>query len=200
MRLTMGAAPNLALANAAATPATMPANFKYAALPTSALAVQPLTRKVPPHVACGLDDPVGDFVPDPTMTDGATNSDDAANIDTSTRAAAPAAVYRTERYATDFHYTLPVPPGGPYLVCLHFAELFDSQMGMRIENVFINDQPVLQNFDILAEAGAMKKALVIDVPNVKPDAHGNVVVRIAAARNSPDQNAKINGIEVLSRQ
>ena len=198
LRLTMGPKPNMALAAAAAPPPTMPADFKYAALPTPAVAVQPLTRKVPLHIGCGLDEAAGDFVPDPAMLDGATNSDENATIDTSTDHAAPAAVYKVERYATDFRYTLPVPPGGPYLVRLHFAELFDDQVGMRKEDVFINNRPALKDFDILKEAGATKKAVVIDVPNVQPDAQGNVVVRITAAKNSPDQNAKINGVEVLS--
>ena len=80
---------------------------------------------------------------------------------------------------------------------LHFAELFDDQVGERIENVTINGKPALTKFDILAAAGAINKAVVKDFPDVMPDAQGNIVVRISAAPGSPDQNAKICGIEIL---
>ncbi len=43
----------------------------------------------------------------------------------------------------------------------------------------------------------MNKALVRDFEHIAPDANGNIVVRVSAAPGSPDQNAKINGIEIL---
>jgi len=45
----------------------------------------------------------------------------------------------------------------------------------------------------------MNKALVKDFPGVEPDARGNITVRTSAAPDSPDQNAKISGIEILAQ-
>jgi len=42
----------------------------------------------------------------------------------------------------------------------------------------------------------MNKALVKEFNDVAPDKDGNIVVRIAAASQSPDKNAKICGIEI----
>jgi hypothetical protein len=56
---------------------------------------------------------------------------------------------------------------------------------------------VLPEFDILKAAGALNKAVVKEFNEVAPDKDGNIVVRIAAAPQSPDKNAKICGIEVL---
>ena len=43
----------------------------------------------------------------------------------------------------------------------------------------------------------MNKAVVREFPDVAPDAQGNIVIRIAATPDSPDQNAKISGVEIL---
>ena len=69
--------------------------------------------------------------------------------------------------------------------------------GTRLENIAINGQWVLTNFDIFTDAGGMNKALVKEFPDIAPDDQGNIAIRIAAAPGSPDQNAKINGIEIL---
>jgi hypothetical protein len=37
----------------------------------------------------------------------------------------------------------------------------------------------------------------VSFAHILPDANGNIVVRILAAPGSPDQNAKISGIEIL---
>jgi hypothetical protein len=55
----------------------------------------------------------------------------------------------------------------------------------------------LKDFDIFAAAGGMNKAVVKDFFHILPDASGNIVVRVQAAPGSPDQNAKISGIEIL---
>ena len=90
-----------------------------------------------------------------------------------------------------------MPAGEVYLVRLHFAEFADGNAGFRLENIAINGQPMLTNFDIFTEAGGMNIAIVRDFPGIKPDANGNIVVHIASTPNSPDQNAKISGIEIL---
>ena len=80
---------------------------------------------------------------------------------------------------------------------LHFAEIFDSGAGTRLENIYVNRREVLTNLDIFVAAGGMNKALVKDFAHISPDAKGNIEVRVTAAPASPDKNAKINGIEIL---
>ena len=43
----------------------------------------------------------------------------------------------------------------------------------------------------------MNKAVLKEFNDVAPDSQGNIVVRIAAAPQSPDKNAKICGIEIF---
>jgi hypothetical protein len=130
------------------------------------------------------------------MGDGAVNST-RSTVDASIPGAAPAAVYQSERYGQDFAYRFAVPQDGKYHVRLHFAEVFDDGAGRRIENIELNGQPVLTNFDIFVAAGGMNKALVKEFRDVAPDAQGNIVIRISSPPISPDRNAKISGIEVL---
>lgn len=194
--LVMGPKPNLEWGSAQADrpPATMPADFHYPELPPAAT-TNLVSLPFPIRVICGSDEPAGGFVPDPNMVDGSENHAD-VSVDTRVPNAAPEAVYQSERYGSDFAYTFHVPEDKPYLVRLHFAEIFDRGSGARLENIAINGQPVLTNFDIYAAAG-MNKALVKEFPDIRPDAQGNIVVRISAAPQSPDQNAKISGIEIL---
>jgi predicted alpha-1,2-mannosidase len=198
LKLVMGPQPNPQWGSALENrpPATMPANFQYPALPAPASDKQVLLS-LPIRVICG-GEATGEFVPDPNMIYG--NIGHADNvIDTSVPNAAPAAVYQGERYGRDFTHTFPVPAGEHYLVRLHFAEIFDSGVGSRLENIEINGQPVLTNFDILADAGSMNKAVVKEFQNIVPDAQGNIAIRIASTTNSPDHNAKISGIEIIKQ-
>ena len=80
---------------------------------------------------------------------------------------------------------------------LHFAEIFYNSAGQRRENIAVNGQPVLTNFDIFSAAGGMNKAVVREFPDVAPDAKGNIVIHLTATPDSRDQNAKISGIEIL---
>ncbi len=201
LKLVMGPKPNTQWGHSAAArpPSEMPAGFHYAALPTPSAPWHPVPLSLPIRVACGVDDPIGNFVPDPNMTDGDTNGA-STDIDTSVPDAAPAGVYQSERYAQDFTYMFPVPKDGAYTVRLHFAEIFDSGVGERLENIAINGKPVLTNFDIITAAGGTARAVVKTFSDIQPDAKGNIAIRISAAPNSPDQNAKINGIEILPQQ
>jgi hypothetical protein len=197
LRLVMGPKinPNWGSAQADRPPATMPGSFQYAALPAPT-SDKPVLLPFPIRVICGSDEPVGEFVPDPNMIYGDINHAN-STIDTSVPNAAPAAVYQGERYGSDFAYTFSVPKNEHYLVRLHFAEIFDVGEGRRIENIQINGQSVLANFDIFAGAGGLNKALVKEFSDIMPDTQGNIVIRVASASNSPDHNAKISGIEIL---
>ena len=114
-----------------------------------------------------------------------------ASIDTSAPNSAPPEVYQSERWGA-CSYSIPVNKAALFTVRLHFAETkFDP--GQRKFNVELNGQRVLTDFDIAAEAGK-DKALVKDFTSVKPDAQGNIVVRLT--RGSADQ-PKICGIQIL---
>ncbi len=197
LRLFMGPKPNLswAVAPADRPRSGMPADMKYAALPAPSLPPSVPSLGFPVHLACGDTDVPG-FISDSAWTEEGSSSNGAA-IDVSAAHAALAALYRSERYGNPLTYSLPVPPGGPYLVRLHFAELFDPDPGMRIENVSINGKPALTNFEILAAAGGLNKAVVRDFPGIHPGNDGKIVITISAAPGSPDQNAKISGLEIL---
>jgi hypothetical protein len=175
----------------------MPAGFTYSLLPEPS-SEKPVILTVPIRVICGSDEVVEGFVPDPNMLYGSVNRAQ-PRIDTSAASAAPAAVYQSERYGRDFTYVFPVPNTGRYLARLHFAEIFDDDAGRRVESIHINGKPVLTNFDIFVAAGGMNKALVKEFPGIVPDSHGSITVRTSAAPASPDQNAKICGIEILAQ-
>ncbi len=177
-------------------PATMPAGFEYAQLPEPAGTDEAPKYALPIRIACGSDGSVGGFISDPDVVDASVNHADSP-VDTTASGAAPADVYKNERYGKDFTYTFPVPEGQGYLVRLHFAEIFDDGAGRRLENIFINRRAVLTNFDIYSAAGGMNKALVKEFPNVRPNRQGNISIRVTSTADSPDQNAKISAIEIV---
>lgn len=196
LNFVMGPQPNTNWGKAEANrpPAGMPANFAYAAPPAPAKKiVQNWT--LPIRVVAGSYDNIGGYQADFTNENGAVNGNDAA-VDVKVPNAAPEKVYQTERYGNDVSYAYPVPKGATYLVRLHFAEIFAAAPGERVENISINGKPVLTNFSVAAEAG-QGKALVKDFTGIAPDAKGNITVRVQAARDSKDQNAKISAIEIL---
>jgi len=197
LKLVMGSKPNLDWGSAPEDrpPATMPADFHYGPVPEPA-EDKHVVLPLPIRVVCGSDSPVGNFVPDPNIMYGGTGRN-RSSVDVNFPNAAPEDVYKSERYAKDFSHTFAVPKGQQYLVRLHFAEIFDNAAGQRVENIDINGQPVLKNFDIFTAAGGFNKGVAKEFAHISPDAEGNIVVRIRAAPDSPDQNAKISGIEIL---
>ena len=201
LHLVMGPRPNTALGTAESTRphSVMPADLRLAALPMPS-ALQPAPKAVvlslPIRVVLGSDDPVGNFVPDPNLFEGSTNSGD-TNVDTSAANAGPEAIYKSERYASDLTYKYQVPANGLYTVRLHFAEIFDDGAGMRKEDVELNGSSVLADFDIFKEAGGKNKALVRSFTGIKPDSKGRITIRVSASKDSPDQNAKLCAIEIL---
>ena len=62
------------------------------------------------------------------------------------------ALFNDWRYG-NFRYHVPVYPGR-YTVELEFADTYNTAPGQRIFDASIEDQPVLTNFDIIAQAGA----------------------------------------------
>ncbi|NND06191.1 MAG: hypothetical protein HKN87_07415, partial [Saprospiraceae bacterium] len=74
-------------------------------------------------------------------------------------------VYQTWRKGRDFTYDIPVPQEEKYEVILHFIEPFNHVEGDRIFDVYAEGKLVLNDFDIVKEAGSKYRAITkkIDV-------------------------------------
>ena len=117
------------------------------------------------------------------------------DIDTNVPMAAPEAIYQTCWWGPA-SYACPVPPGKTYTVRLHFAELDNkTTAGKRVFNVSINGKPVLTDFDVYRETGAVHKALVKQFTGIAPDEKGLITIDVQKGKtNSP----QISGIEILN--
>ena len=196
LNFVMGPKPNVNWGKSEATrpPAGMPVGFNYAAPPAPAVKiVQNWT--LPIRVVAGSYDDIDGFKADFTNENGAVNGN-GDPVDVNVPNAAPEKVYQSERYGNDVSYAYPVPKGATYTVRLHFAEIFGAAPGERVENISINGKPVLTNFSVAAEAGE-GKALVKTFTGIAPDDKGNITIRVQAAPDSKDQNAKISAIEIF---
>ncbi len=198
LHFVMGPKPNMTWGKAIADrpPTGMPAGALYAALPTPSVPYVPVVLSLPIRIVAGTDTAVGNFIPDPNIQDGAINSAN-TTVDTSAANAAPAGVYSSERYGSDFTYSFAVPQNKLYTVRLHFAEVFGDTAGQRLEDISINGKPVLSNFDPVVAAGGPNKAVVKEFTGIKPDAKGMININISAAQAAADKNAKISALEIL---
>ncbi len=172
--------------------------------PTATQTVVPSPTPSPsPTVASGNGDVVaiaaggqqaGNFSADLDFSGGST--DTSGNpVDTSgVNNPAPERVYQSERWGV-FTYVIPsLTPGATYKVRLHFAEIYFTQPGQRVFNVSINGTPVLQNFDIVQDAGGPNKA---DIKEFDTQADGSGQITIAFTQG-PQNYPKISGIEIVA--
>jgi hypothetical protein len=105
---------------------------------------------------------------------------------------APQAVYQSERYGNST-YTFPnLTPSAQYTVRLHFAELYWTASGKRVFNVALNNNTVLSNFDVYANAGGNFRALLREF-TATADSSGQIAVKFSTITD----NATISGIEIL---
>ncbi|WP_053980948.1 malectin domain-containing carbohydrate-binding protein [Marinagarivorans algicola] len=75
-------------------------------------------------------------------------------------------LYRKERWGSNLIYKIPLTNKGSYDVILHFAEVFHTEKGKRIMDVFIENKKVLSNYDIFDKAGGKNKAKTERINNV----------------------------------
>ncbi|MGC4043161.1 MAG: malectin domain-containing carbohydrate-binding protein [Armatimonas sp.] len=107
--------------------------------------------------------------------------------------AAPPALYQSEHSGGAFwHTTSGLKPKHIYKVRLHFAEFYWKEPGKRLFNIAINDQTVLERFDIVAAAGGDHRAVVREF-FVAANSRGSIHLHFTPVRD----NTKISGIEVL---
>jgi hypothetical protein len=100
-----------------------------------------------------------------------------------------APLYQAARIGTasgTLTYTFNVP-NGPYELTFKFADLFLSGYGQRVFNVVVNGQTALANFDIVAEAGGILKA--VDFPWATDVSNGQIVVQFLPVTQQPLINA-----------
>jgi beta-glucanase (GH16 family) len=140
---------------------------------------------------------VGSFLADTDFAGGRKGSSSSFVDISAVTNPAPEQVYLTQRVGTgvgSFGYFIPdLIPGASYLVRLHFAEGFFKTPGSRMFNVVINGQTVLNNFDIVAAAGAINKA-VIEEFTVKADRYGLTMLQfLVGSANLPS----VRGIELM---
>ena len=108
-------------------------------------------------------------------------------------------IYRSSRQG-DFTYDIPLKPG-TYELHLHFAETFYGPEnagaggeGSRLMTVLANGQPLLHDFDVLADAGGDRTAEVKVFPDISPAADGKLHLGFLSTKGG---NAMLSAIEIL---
>ena len=108
-------------------------------------------------------------------------------------------IYRNSRQG-DFRYNIPLKPG-TYELRLHFAETLygpeDSGgggEGSRTMTVAVNGQPVLQDFDVLADAAGERTAEVKVFHDVSPASDGQLHLTFSPGKRG---SAMLSAIEIL---
>jgi hypothetical protein len=108
-------------------------------------------------------------------------------------------IYRTSRQG-DFSYNIPLKPG-TYELHLHFAESFygpedigGGGEGSRVMAVTANGQPLLTDFDVLADAGAGRTADVKVFTDIVPADDGMLHLNFSSVKGG---RGMLSAIEIL---
>ncbi|KAL3527570.1 hypothetical protein ACH5RR_012226 [Cinchona calisaya] len=94
-------------------------------------------------------------------------------------------IYQSARLG-NFSYRIDNLPPGDYCVDLHFVEIINvfGPKGMRVFNVYIQDEKVLSDFDIFSIVGANKPLQLVDAKvSIRED--GPLVIRFEGINGSP---------------
>jgi len=83
-----------------------------------------------------------------------------------------------------------------YTVRLYFAEPEDVAAGQRVFHVSLQGKQVLDNFDVVGEAGGPRKALVKEFHGI--EVSGNIVVGLQPADESPIKAPILCGIQAVT--
>lgn len=103
-------------------------------------------------------------------------------------------LYHTWRKGREFSYDIPIPGQDLYTVRLHFAEPYNYVGGDRIFDIVAEGVTMVDNFDIVATAGANKTATVVSFqvqatgPSLKLEFLGEFAAK--------GRQAIVNGIEI----
>ncbi|KAL4569257.1 hypothetical protein LXL04_024893 [Taraxacum kok-saghyz] len=94
-------------------------------------------------------------------------------------------IYHTARLG-NFHYRFNNLSDGYYYIDLHFVEMINTfgPKGMRVFNVFLQDEKVLSDFDIFSVVGANKPLQLIDL-QVSVKNNEEIVIRFEGINGRP---------------
>jgi hypothetical protein len=156
---------------------------------TTGLLGAPFAAQLQPVVAinCGGKG-AAEFTEDVNVSGGAPVSTDAAITGA---AAAPEAVYKTQRSGDCTYVISGLDPKSCYRLELHFAELVFNANGQRTFDVTINGVLALSKFDVYRSATAKNKA-VTHVFSVVPDSLGSLTLGFTSGVNE----ATVAGVSV----
>ncbi len=98
-------------------------------------------------------------------------------------------LYQSEHFGSNFSYQQDVK-NGSYDVTLKFAEIFFNDAGKRVFDVSLEDQLVLDDFDIYSEAGGQN--IAVDRTFTVGVSDGSLDLDFIASIN----NAKVSAIEI----
>lgn len=108
-------------------------------------------------------------------------------------------IYRNSRQG-DFAYNIPLKPG-TYELHLHFAETFygpenagGGGEGSRTMTVLANNQPLLRDFDVLADVGDARTADVKVFSDISPASDGKLHLTFTSEKSG---SAMVSAIEIL---
>jgi len=92
----------------------------------------------------------------------------------------------------------PASPPRPYTVRLHFAEMLGAEAGRRVFDVKLQDKVVLKDFDVVAQAGGPRRALVKEFKGVMASTKLRLELAPKAPRLTEDTAPIISGMEVVA--
>ena len=156
-------------------------------VPITVYATTPSTQ-----INCG-GSAVAPFVADSGYAGGSTASVSQTITTSNLVNPAPMAVYQSERDDPSTYTITGLIANGAYIVRLHFSENVWNAAGDRLFNVSINGTPVLNNYDIFADAGGQYIATVHDFATTASGS-GKIVI---STTNVLD-HASLHGIEILT--
>jgi hypothetical protein len=87
-------------------------------------------------------------------------------------------------------------PSTTYTVRCHFAEYTETQPGRRMIDINVQGAQTVSDYDLISQAGAPFKAMVVDVPGGKPGADGNLNI-LFFRHGGGDGHVVVCGFEIL---
>jgi len=94
-------------------------------------------------------------------------------------------------------YTIPVDTGIEYTVKLYFSDNFWFSSGEQVFDIKINGTNIVNNYDIISEAGSSETAVTYTITDVDPNGSGDIVIFLDPELSSGTYDASINAIEII---
>eukprot|EP00039_Didymoeca_costata_P009512 m.126201 g.126201 ORF g.126201 m.126201 type:complete len:448 (+) comp14510_c1_seq4:171-1514(+) len=98
-------------------------------------------------------------------------------------------LYKSEVYGNLLNYSIQVPTGR-YALTLYFAEIYHTDIGMRVFDVSVQGNKIIQNLDLVATVGSQKAYIYTDNIDIENDTFELELQGIVG-------NAKISAFQVV---